>query len=92
MILDTPTNAGKQTKLDDLVEWQYVALFETGKKGQQYFKFAYLYCEAGSIAQPVITIGGIEYAYVPDQNWIAKTFNISQQQVSRWLKNKEPLT
>ena len=70
-------------------KWQYVAMFTTGTKGNNYFKFAYLQVEDGLIAPPIIPINGVDYVYAPDQLSIAKAFNTSQQNVSRWLKNKE---
>lgn len=67
---------------------QYVAMFETGERGRNYFRFAYLEHDDGEIPPPVIPIGKAEYVYAQDQQEIAHAFGTSQQNVSRWLKNK----
>lgn len=70
---------------------QYVALFETGKKGANYFRFAYLEYDDGLIPPPKVSVHGVEYTYSPNQYTTALIFKTTQQNVSRWMKNKKPL-
>ena len=74
-------------------KWQYVAMFETGEKGKNYFKFLQIEAPDGYILPPIIEAsiphqGIVQFIYAPDQESIAKAFNTSQQNVSRWLKNR----
>jgi hypothetical protein len=76
---------------------QYVAMFETGQKGQNFFRFAYLEIPEGYMVPPVIKIGipklsgsMADFVYAPDQAWMAKVFRTSQQNISRWMKNVDP--
>lgn len=75
---------------------RYAALFETGTKGRKFFRFAYLELPSVEYIPPPVlelcvpTKGLHTFAYAPDQSYLAKAFKTSQQNISRWLKNKEP--
>lgn len=76
---------------------QYVAMFENGERGKNFFRFAYIeYPDTPNyIPPPKLELGvpmhGIhEFVLAEDQAAIARAFNTSQQNVSRWMHNSEP--
>jgi hypothetical protein len=74
---------------------RYAAMYETGEKGKNYFRFVYLEFPDGMIPPFKIEMGvpqhGVhEFGLADDQHALASIFSTSQQNVSRWLKNKAP--
>jgi len=74
---------------------QYVAMYETGERGGNYFRFVYLDFPEGFIQPLVLELGvpldGVhKFVWADDQHAIALAFNTSQQNVSRWMKNRPP--
>ena len=74
---------------------RYAALYRTGRRGGNYFKFMYLDYPDELMPPPIIRMGkpmeGIhEFVWADDQHSLALAYDTSQQNISRWLKNTAP--
>lgn len=86
----------------DIVHQQYVAMYKTGTRGREYFKYISLGYPRWLIPPPVIDMieqdyfkrDGknmvVRYVMANTQAEIAQAFGIKQQQVSRYMKNPNP--
>lgn len=86
----------------DTVKTRYVAMYKTGAKGQDYFKFIYLAWPRWLMPPPIIEMTEqdgfkiygknrlIEFVRADTQAEIAQAFGIKQQAVSRYMRNSNP--